>query len=98
MTLAELFARSSAAAKVNYANRLAYEATPEGKAQVAEREAHDARMRAADDRFALENPPNPFQLGAETAVNEGEREPPHELGENEAAQWLEGFDSENSDD
>lgn len=57
LTLADVFRRHAERARAEIAARDAYDATPEGAAEKAEREAHHKRMAEADARFAEENPP-----------------------------------------
>lgn len=98
MTLGELAARSRAEMLATYEERLAWEATPEGKAWVAAREAEARRLMEADIRFAEENPPDWFEEGR-LARNAGDkREPPEDLDDEAADAWLDGYDSEGEDE
>ena len=94
MTLGELFAQEDAKARVEYARQLAWEATPEGKAYLAEQAAEYQRRAAANERYAAENPPDHRAEGAEAALRDEPREPPAALSEDDAELWLEGWDSE----
>jgi hypothetical protein len=94
LTLNDIFARRAAQARAEYAERLAYEATPEGKAEAEARRALDARLAAADERFAQENPPDLFAEGRIAGGANMKREAPETLSEDEEAEWLAGYDSE----
>lgn len=98
VTMKEVFARAAAEIKAGVEAKAAYEATPEGLAEKLERDAHHARMFAADERFALENPPNPYEDGRNAALSGEPREPPADLSDADADLWLDGFDSEHGPD
>lgn len=94
MKLSELFDRDRVKRAAEYAEKLAYEATPEGAAEKAAREALEQRLMEADRRFAAENPTDQFREGALAAGAGAKREAPDDLGDEDAERWLEGWDSE----
>ena len=98
MTLGELFKQREEQARAEYEQRLAYEATPEGKAEREALEAHQKRMRDADERFAADNPPNLHQQGRDSHEAGDARDTPEDLTDEEAEEWLAGWDSLGSDE
>jgi hypothetical protein len=98
MTLGDVFARRAAEIKAELARQDDWEATPEGKAWRADRDAHEARMRAAEERFAADNPPDPHADGVAAALAGAPREAPDDLSDDDADLWLAGYDSTGSDD
>ena len=98
LTLADVFRQKEAEVRAELAQRQAYEATPEGRAEAIARDAFHRRMAEADERFAAENTPDRFQEGKDAALANEARRPPDDLADHEADQWLEGWDSEGPND
>jgi hypothetical protein len=92
--LSDFLAKRRCEAMLAYEQRQAHEQTPEGRQEVAERDALSAKMREADERFAIENPEDPFQEGSDAAITGDPREPPDELDETASILWLNGYDSQ----
>lgn len=98
MTLAEVFRRKQEQVSAELEQRQAYEATPDGQAEVAAREAYHRRLAEADARFAAANPPDSFQEGRDASLAGAKAEPPDDLSEEAADLWLKGWDSTGSDE
>lgn len=98
ITMAELVQRRSQEIAAENAQRDAWHATPEGRAEKLERDASDQRLREADERFARENPPDPAKDGRDAALAGQKRKSPQDLTEEDEDQWLEGYDSAGSDE
>lgn len=94
----DLFERRKKEIQAERDRQKAWEATPEGKEWRAEQDAHDQRMREADERFARENPPDRFAEGKNAALSGESREPPDDLSDEDAELWLNGWDSEDPGD
>jgi hypothetical protein len=90
MTLGELFKREEARIRERIA---ADDADPEVQARRREHDAHERRMREAEERWAEENATTPHQDGYAAAQLGLLREAPDALDDDDAAQWLEGYDS-----
>lgn len=71
--------------------------TPEFKARQEELRARFKSEEAARLKWEADNPISPFQLGASAAANDDEREPPEDMSEADAAEWLRGWDEEQPD-
>lgn len=57
ITLADLFARDSAKRLAEYQAQQEWEKTPEGRAWREAQDALHARLAAADEQYAIANPP-----------------------------------------
>ena len=93
VSLADVFKRAAAKAKADYEQQLTYEATPEGAAEKAEREAYHRRMMEADQKFAAENVTTPYDAGREASEMDDPREVPDNVPDDDSEQWLAGYDS-----
>lgn len=94
VTMADVFNRRAMEIKAQIAERAAWEATPAGKAWRTECDAGEARKQAADARYAVENPPDPFEDGKSAALRDEPREAPDDLSEEDADLWVSGWDVE----
>lgn len=72
--------------------------SPEGLARAERNREKFQRDEAARIKWEAENPRTPFELGAEAAANDEDREPPEEMGETDREQWLVGYDEERPGD
>jgi hypothetical protein len=90
MTLGEFFKREEGRIRERIA---ADDADPEVQAKRQEFETRERRMREAEERWAKEHATTPDQDGYAAAQLGLPREPPDELDDDDAAQWLEGYDS-----
>lgn len=91
ITLDELFAER--------AKELRDEAnSPEGIARAERNRLKFQRDEAARLKWEAENPRTPFEIGAEAAANDEDREPPEGLDDADREQWLAGYDEERPDE
>jgi hypothetical protein len=97
MTLKEYLEREEIKIQRQIVERRAWEATPEGKAEMERQRAETRANLAMEEAWAEANPRDPFAEGAEEALASGERKPPDEFDETEQELWLAGYDSEARD-
>lgn len=87
MTFGEFFKRERerAVARAN---------TPEAIAQAARNDERFRKEEAARLAWEAANPPDPHEMGRNSACRHDEREPPEDMTPEQQQEWLNGFDSE----